>query len=462
MKRIIAIIIMLAATAAAHAQTNVSLSKNGRYMAVSMDLHLSDLDVRHDRALVMTPVLCNADSLVILRSVGLYSHNRWYYYKRNGETMITGADEISFMNKKAPKTLEYETVIPYRSWMDGAELCLMVKEYGCCSKVLGSERTALIRYEGPYRPEFLYVSPKAEALKVRNIAGTAYIDFPVNETVIYPEYRNNILELSKITEGIDFIREDGDISFSSLSIKGYASPESSYENNEKLAKARTEALKKYVLSLYPFSLETIETSYEAEDWAGLRKYVETSTLTNRAEILAIIDGTLEPDAKEWKIKSAYKAEYRHLLDYCYPALRRTDYVIEYSVRSYSDPSEIALIIKTKPQNLSLNELYVYAQTLEIGSPEFIEVFETAVRMYPEDETANLNAANTAMGRGDMKNALRYLDKAGDSIEAVYARGVYEFIQKNYEEARPLLEKALAAGVEHAREPIEKLNSYNNL
>lgn len=471
MKRIISIIIMLAASAAAHSQNdglsgikadNVNLARNGRYMAVHMDMDMSDLDIRHDRAMVITPKICNGDSLVVLNSVGVYSYNRWYYYKRNGEFMITGPAEKSFMKKDAPDVMEYEAVVPYRPWMDGAHLTLTLEEYGCCSRIFSTATSSLLRYDGPYRPEFLYVSPAAEAVKVRNISGTAYIDFPVSETQIHPEYRNNILELGKITSGIDSIREDDDVTILSMSIKGYASPESSYENNTKLAKERTEALKAYVCQLYPFPEESIHTSFEPEDWAGLRKYVASSVIPNKDAILAIIDGPLEPDAKEWKIKSTYKTEYRHLLDHCYPALRHTDYVIEYSVRSYSDPAEIAELVRTKPQNLSLNEFYLYAQALEVGSPEFIEVFETAVRMYPEDEAANLNAANTAMGRGDMKNALRYLDKAGDSMEAVYARGVYEFIQKNYAEALPLLEKSLAAGITKAREPIEKINSYYNL
>ena len=471
MKRIISIIIMLAAAVAAHAQKkdafgmkadDVNMAKNGRYMAVTMDMDLSDLKVKHDRAVVMTPSIVKGDSVVTLHSVGVYSYNRWYYYKRNGETMITGYGETSYMKRHAPEALEYEAVIPYKAWMDGSELVLALDEYGCCNKVYDSESEVLFRYDGPYRPDFLYVSPKVEAVKVRNISGTAFIDFPVNETTISPEYRNNIMELGKITAGIESVREDEDVSLLNISIKGYASPESPYENNAKLAKERTAALKAYVCQLYPFAQESISTSFEPEDWEGLRKFVEASTITNKAEILAIIDSSLDPDPKEWKLKSTYKSEYRYLLDNCYPALRHTDYVIEYSVRSYSDPAEIAVIIRTKPQNLSLNEFHVYAQSLEVGSPEFIEVFETAVRMYPEDEVANLNAANTAMGRGDMKNALRYLDKAGDSIEAVYARGVYEFIQKNYDEARPLLEKALAGGVEQAREPIEKLNSYNNL
>ena len=62
--------------------------------------------------------------------------------------------------------------------------------------------------------------------------------------------------------------------------------------------------------------------------------------------------------------------------------------------------------------------------MEPGSDRYDEIFETAVRMFPADATANLNAANIAMGKKDMKNAERYLSKAGDTPEAVYARGIY--------------------------------------
>ena len=49
-----------------------------------------------------------------------------------------------------------------------------------------------------------------------------------------------------------------------------------------------------------------------------------------------------------------------------PYLRHSDYVVEYTIRSYSDPAEIGRIMKKRPQNLSLNEFHVYAQTLEPG------------------------------------------------------------------------------------------------
>ena len=64
----------------------------------------------------------------------------------------------------------------------------------------------------------------------------------------------------------------------------------------------------------------------------------------------------------------------------------------------------------RPQKLDLNEFYLAAQEYEPGTDEFTEVFETAVRMFPDDTIANLNAANAAMRR-DYDSARRYLNEA---------------------------------------------------
>lgn len=446
-----------------HLAGNVRMARNGEYMAVTMDLDLKDIKVRNDRALVLTPVISNGDSLVSLQSVGIYSHNRWYYYQRNGETMITGADEISWKESQKPETVAYETVVPYKEWMNGSRLELTCGEYGCCRKLIESTTSdALASYEekAPYIPGFIYVRPQAEPRKTRFINGTAYIGFPVNETVIYPGFQDNLNELGKIRATIDSVRNDSDVTINAMSIKGFASPESPYANNQRLAKGRTQAVKKYVDDLYSFAPDFISVSSEPEDWEGLRRFVDASSLPNRKAILEIIDSDRDPDNKEWKIKSEYKEDYRYMLDHFYPYLRHSDYVIEYTIRSYSDPAEIGRIMKKRPQNLSLNEFHVYAQTLEPGSPEFIEVFETAVRMYPEDEIANLNAANTAMARGDMINAVRYLDKAGTSPEAIYAIGVCAFLTGNLDDAREMMEKALDLGIGEAAEVLAHMNENN--
>lgn len=227
-----------------------------------------------------------------------------------------------------------------------------------------------------------------------------------------------------------------------------------------LAIGRTEALKKHIRQLYRFDEGVIETDYEPEDWAGLRSYVERSNLTHRAEILALIDSSLEPDAKEAKIKRSYPEEYDFLLKNCYPALRHTDYRITYTIRTFSDAQEIRRIMLTQPQKLSLNEFYLAAQACSPGSDEFNEIFETAVRMYPEDTAANLNAANTAMQKGDLKNAEHYLRKAGESPEALYARGAYAMLTEEYETAAGYLQEAEKAGIREAREALEQLQKRN--
>lgn len=113
---------------------------------------------------------------------------------------------------------------------------------------------------------------------------------------------------------------------------------------------------------------------------------------------------------------------------------------------------------TAPQKLSLEEFYLLAKTYEEGSEAFNEVWETAIRMYPNDEVANLNAANTAMMKGDFERAERYLQRAGDGVEVIYARGVLEVLRENFDAARPLLETAEKMGVQQARDILENMGN----
>lgn len=146
-----------------------------------------------------------------------------------------------------------------------------------------------------------------------------------------------------------------------------------------------------------------------------------------------------------------------MLDNFYPALRHTDYRVSYIVRSFSDPAEILRIMKSRPQNLDQNEFYVAASGLEPGSDEFTEVFETAVRMFPDDPVANLNAANAAMRRGDLDAADRYIAKAGDSPEAIYARGAIAIRRSDFDTARRYLRQAADAGLSQAEATLTELN-----
>ena len=97
------------------------------------------------------------------------------------------------------------------------------------SRQENQESYALTSYR-VYVPSFLYMVPSQSerSEKIRSVEGNAFIDFPVSETVIYPGYHNNRLELAKIVSQIDSIRSDSDVSVKSIHIRGYASPESPY------------------------------------------------------------------------------------------------------------------------------------------------------------------------------------------------------------------------------------------
>ena len=442
------------------------IEHSDKYMNVEINMDLSELKVRSNRAILLVPRLVNGSDSLELPSIGIYGRDRHYIYTRNGISTLSDEDELSFTAKDKPASVSYNNLVSYADWMNGSTLKLYRSDWGCC-------KTKVAEYEGvlgqhceestveeasiaEFFPELVYVSPKPETMKNRSLSGSAFIDFPVDRTVIYPDYRRNTVELAKIHASIDSVRNDADVNITSVWLKGFASPESPYKHNTELAIGRTASLKEHIRQLYNFQDNIIQTDYEPEDWDGLRRFVANSNIDHREEIIAMIDSDMDPDAKELKIKRMYPEQYRFLLQFCYPALRHTDYRIEYTVRTYSSIEEIERIYEEQPSKLSLNEFYLLAAGHKPGSDKFTEIFETAVRIYPNDPVANLNAANAAMRHGNHDHASLYLKKAGESAEAVYARGAYAIRTEDYDAARNYLVEAREMGLEKAATTLDEL------
>ena len=442
---------------------SAKILRDGSRLVVSFEMSLSELEVKNQNAFVFTPYICNEENSTDLKSVGVYGKHRYLYYLRNGKgAMLTGKEEISFKASDVPDTFCYEESVTFEPWMKNCKLMINNEEYACCRQLVSQHFQEVGGYrEITYKPQFVYVSPKVETVKSRSLSGSAYIDFPVSKTAILPDYRNNQVELDKIIATINSVKQDKDVTITSIEIKGYASPEGTYAGNERLAKGRVESLCKYVALLNPQQKNLIKTDYEPEDWEGLRNFVADSGLEHRSEILDLIDGTLAPDKKEWNIKSKFPSDYSYLLKACYPALRHSDYRVAYIIRSYTDVEEIKRLVRENPKNLSLQEFYQAAQSYQQGSEGFNDVFDIAVRLYPNDEIANLNAGNIAMSKGDMTLAARYLERAGSTASAVYARGVYKALCKDYEQAVVLFEQADEAGIKEAAEALKVVRELLN-
>lgn len=429
--------------------TDVIMKRSGDLMLISMNLNLSDFELKGDRAAILMPVLINGADSVELAPVGLYSHVRYIQYLREENMAIGGETETSYKYSHRPATMAYTQTLPYAAWMNGADMYIHRTDYGCCRSVLNDAEAPLVGWrEITYAPAFHYIAVADSGEKVGKLSGRAFVDFPVNRTELFPDYRNNQRELAKIIASIDSVRNDKDITVTSITIKGYASPEGPYDNNIRLAKGRTATLKQYVQNLYRFSDGFIKTDYEPEDWEGLREYVVGSDLAEKDGILQIIDSNMAPDPKNTKIQTTYPEAYKFLLQTVYPGLRHSDYTIDYVVRYYTSIEEIAAIYATAPHKLSVGEMMRYAMTLETGSDKYNEIFETAARLYPANAEANINAANAAMQRNDMVLAAKYLEKAGTSNAAVYTRGVYAALTGDYKTAKELF-KQTASTIEEA-------------
>ena len=170
---------------------------------------------------------------------------------------------------------------------------------------------------------------------------------------------------------------------------------------------------------------------------------------------------MDPDAKDAKIKRTYPEEYRFLLMEVYPALRHSDYTIDYTIRTFTDPEEILRLMKTAPQKLSLNEFYIAAATLEHGTPEYEDLWETAVRMYPDSEVALVNAANAALSAGHLKRAEECLAKAGNGADAIYTRGNLAALKGDFDLARRLFAEAARLKVADAPAALERINQISD-
>lgn len=432
--------VMTAKVAVVHGRVPVSeldVARSSRKLMLSMDLDVSAFHLGKDRQLMLIPVVHNADSTESYEFRPIYVAGRNLYYKHLRDNDLSTPPYL--YKEGSVATLRYTGEVPDAAWIDDSQLSVYYRIGGCCDATVEEGVDLLAPLRKPvapvFKPMFNYISPVADSVKTRELKKTAYIDFPVDQTVIYPDYRRNTVELAKIQATIDSVRDDKDVTITAVGLKGFASPESPYAHNTDLAIGRTAALKKYIQQLYRFPEGVITTDYEPEDWAGLRRYVEQSNIDHREQILALIDSDMAPDPKEAKIKASYPAEYRFMLQNWYPALRHTDYKIDYNIRQYTSLDEILRVLAVAPQKLSRSEFFRAAQSMTPGSPEYNNVFETAVRIYPTSEVANLNAANAAMGRGDYDTAAFYLGRAGDDPSAIYARGILAALREDYPAAK---------------------------
>ena len=188
-----------------------------------------------------------------------------------------------------------------------------------------------------------------DSVVIDSITGTAHIKYPISMADIVEGYSNNAIEIGRISKELQIIKADPTLTLHGLTIHGFGSIDGPYKLNEKVARQRTDSLAAFVTSLSDLPDAIITTLSTAEDWENFKQFVEkasTDQLPHRNEILRIINGTREPDAKEWLIKSTYPEDYKYLIANCMPQLRRSDYTIKYIKTSHIGVSKSVIVPET--------------------------------------------------------------------------------------------------------------------
>lgn len=451
----------------------VRLEQSGDFLYIDMNFILKDVKVRTAHGVDFIPQLVAPANTYNLPKVSVKGKDEYLAYERRLSLMSAKEKRkyvtpylVKKVNKRTNDTIRYRYVLPYESWMADAKLNVQRDECGCGESTLMSvqpviDQVKLERFLSPYivNPHFAYVEPKVEVVKSREIQAECFLDFEVNKINIRPEYMNNPRELAKIRVMIDDLKLDPSIKVNRLDIIGYASPEGTLATNKRLSEGRAMALRDYLASRYDFPRNQYHIIFGGENWDGLVDALETLDMDYKNEVLDIIKDIPIEKGRETKLMQLRGGvPYRYLLKNVFPSLRVAICKVNYDIKNFN-VDEAKEVIKRRPQNLSLNEMFLVANTYPKGSQEFIDVFETAVRMYPDSEIANMNAATAALSRNDLISAERYLKKMESQEywpEYNNAMGILTLLKGDYELAEEYLNKARELGLDVATDNLEEL------
>ena len=476
MKRILVYILALLApvcaqTAMASAKGNVSHSDHefrlsGDKLEVSMMFNLDSLKLGRERQLYLTPVITGPDGafrpLPSLLVNGRYMHIAYQRgaLRKDEVKRHNIYKEVQRANGK-PQSVEYRVTVPREGWMLSPQASIAVVTDTCgCGVLTGSNPGSPVPLElNPVKKMLLpFMTPLVTEQPVTVHEGKARVQFEVDKTVLHDEPYvcksgqriDNRPQLRMIDDSVRYALTDPNVELAAIAVCGYASPESPYSHNEYLSTGRSRALAEYLGRKYNLPAEQSTYTSVPENWGEFREIVDTTKLLTpeqRADLLELIDrptyGPSDFDQKERELKTSPKFAklYRSLiLPVWFPRLRATTFAIKTRLKPMSD-EKLAEVMQKTPALLSLNQMMRVARLYPEGSEKFNKAISTALEYYPNDETANLNAAVAALRAEDYKTAEQLLQKAGNSPQAQNARGVLEVQKGDFKAAKDLFESA---------------------
>ena len=433
---------------------------------VDLEITLNGVAVSSSNQLTLTPVIRGENNYrVELPPVIVNGKSRANLYKRSlslgGSNMAHSV--ITANPKTVFKTIPYRATTRYAPWMKNASVYLIQDLCGCGGggeeyvSTMVANGIGFAEFKANFVPFANFIQPQKEDVKKRDEHGEAYIVFETAKWDILPRLSNNSRELEKIRNSLQYVRDEPTTQITAVLIEAFASPEAPYDYNMNLSRNRANALADYVRNTYNVPAGILTYRGMGEDWASLEEAVNADmTIPSRTDILRIIRNNSSYDEKENQLKAlAGGSPYNFLLTNLFPRLRRADYRIEYTVPPYSLEKGKELL-QSKPNMLSLEEMYQIALTYEGGSAAFNNAFLQAAKAFPNDRIARLNGATANILEGNYQEARQVLEQYLTDPDAWNSLGLVYMYLNNFQQAQYYLERARERGIGAAQENLRSL------
>ena len=241
-----------------------------------------------------------------------------------------------------------------------------------------------------------------------------------------------------------------------LNIKSYASPDGGMAINERLAENREKNTTSYLKDQLKKDKITefgeLTAQFTPEDWEGFQKLVSQSNIQDKDLILSVLSMYKDPEQREREIRNLSNV-FEQLADQILPQLRYSRITASINVIGKSD-AEISNLAATNPQALNVEEL-LYAATLTDDNEARMKIYDTAVRLFPNDYRTWNDLGMTQYIDGDYKAAEASFKKAaslaGSNNEPSMNLGLIELVNGNYSKANQLF--GSAAGVSELNDAL---------
>jgi tetratricopeptide (TPR) repeat protein len=251
---------------------------------------------------------------------------------------------------------------------------------------------------------------------------TADIKYLINKADLRKEELKKA-EISQMEEYNKEAAKDPRKKIKGIEVSSYASPDGTLDFNTKLAQKRQDVSSKFLTKeLKKDEVEAeFKTKFTPEDWEGFKDLMSKSNIQDKELILRVLAMYTDPEVREREIKNLSGA-FVKVAEQILPQLRRSKFTTSIDLIGKTD-EEIAALADSDPSKLNPAEL-LYAATLTKDLNKQLAIYNSFIKIYPNDWRGPNNA------------------------------GLVLVKQQNYNEAKPLFEKAEKL---NNNEPIIKNN-----